>query len=150
VVKDNIKNISLYFGLGDRIKRGLLYLSKTDFSNTEDGRYEIDGLDIYAMVSRYKTKPREKGIWEAHLKYIDIQFIACGTERIGFSYQPDMKIIEPYNDKNDTQFLLGKGDFITAGKNTFVILFPDDAHMPGIEFDKSKEVIKVVVKVKIE
>ena len=151
MVLDKLENIDKYSGLGERISKALLFLKQNNFQEMKDGRYEIDGENIYASVMRYKTKPAENGKWESHKKYIDVQFVADGSERIGYSNLSGMTVNENYSEEKDVQFLIGEGDFITAEKGTFVILFPQDVHMPGISIDnRQSDVTKVVVKVKVD
>jgi YhcH/YjgK/YiaL family protein len=150
MIIDSLENINLYKGLGTRINNALEYLKSTDFEKLENGKYEIDGNDVYAAVSRYKSKPVEEGKWEAHKDYIDVQFIASGTELIGYSFLNKMKAKTEYNPEKDVQFFEGSGQLTKVEKNTFVILFPSDAHMPGIKVNEPEDVIKVVVKVKIQ
>ncbi len=152
MIVDKLDNFELYSGIGQRIYKALQFLRQKDFGDMKDGRCEIDGENIFASVMRYQTKPEGKGKWESHKKYIDVQFIAGGKERIGYSNISNMIVKENYSTEKDVQFLEGEGNFLTAGKNTFVILFPQDAHMPGIspENEQPAEVLKVVVKVKAE
>ncbi|MCL5029112.1 MAG: YhcH/YjgK/YiaL family protein [Bacteroidetes bacterium] len=152
MIVDKLENIELYSGLGERIYKALVFLKIHNFAEMKNGRYEIDGKNIYATISRYQTKPMESGKWESHRKYIDVQFVAVGKERIGYSNLSEMTVKQEYNEEKDVQFLEGTGDFITAEKSTFVILFPQDVHMPGIsaENNKKDDVIKVVVKVKVD
>ncbi|MDR3628512.1 MAG: YhcH/YjgK/YiaL family protein [Ignavibacteriaceae bacterium] len=150
MILDSIDNISLYKGLGDKVTKALNYLKETDFEKIENGKYELEGKDVIAAVSRYKTKPAEEGKWEAHKNHIDIQFIASGAEIIGYSFLKDMKPKTEYNPEKDVQFFEGEGQSAKALKNTFLILFPTDVHMPGIRINEAEEVIKVVVKVKMQ
>jgi YhcH/YjgK/YiaL family protein len=149
MIIDLIDNINLYTGLGTRITKALNYIKQTDFVTLENGRYDVEGDDVYATVSRYKTKPIDEGKWEAHKKYIDIQYISSGTELIGYSFLKNMAEVSGYNSENDYQLFEGNGLFIKIEKNTFMILFPSDAHMPGIAIKNPEDVIKVVVKVKV-
>lgn len=150
MIIDKLENTELYSGLGERIFKALLFLKTNTFPEMKDGRYEIDGSNIYATISRYQTKPVENGKWESHRKYIDVQFVAEGEEKIGYSYIERMKVIKKYDDEKDIQFLEGAGDFITVNKNAFVILYPSDVHMPGIQINEAVKILKVVVKVKID
>lgn len=86
----------------------------TDFSTIEVGRYEIDADNLFALVQKYDSIPKEQGKWECHRKYIDIQFIAEGTEQIGFRNIDKMKIITEYNPEKDVSFLSGEGDYVTV------------------------------------
>ncbi len=150
MITDNIKNISFYDGLESRISAALNFIKENDFTKMNDGRVEIEGDNIYATVSRYQSKPVEQGKWESHRKYADVQFVAKGKEKIGYSNIASMDIIREYAEEKDIQFLSGEGDFITAGEGTFVILFPQDVHMPGILVSEETQVLKVVVKVKLD
>jgi YhcH/YjgK/YiaL family protein len=150
MVIDSIVNAQLYFGLAERIKIGLKFLQDNSFENLAPGRYEIDGDSVYAMVSSYSSKPIENGKWEAHKNYIDIQYVANGIERIGYSNISSMKVMQEYDAKQDYLLLDGKGSFLTANAGTFQIFYPEDAHMPGIAAeDNPSQVLKVVVKVKV-
>jgi len=73
VIIDKLTNSYLYETLSPRIKRAFDYLHQADLRTVEDGKYEIDGNNVYAVVQRYSTKLKEQGKWEAHQRYIDIQ-----------------------------------------------------------------------------
>ncbi len=149
MISDNIKNYTLYKNLGEGINKALLFLSENDFNKMPDGRYNIEGDNVFALVNRYRTKRMEEAVWESHKKYIDVQFVAEGIEKIGYSILENMKVNKAYDENKDIQFINGEGKFVTLEKNSFAILYPSDVHMPGISVKESKEVIKVVVKVKI-
>jgi YhcH/YjgK/YiaL family protein len=100
-------------------------------------------------VQQYQTKPLAEGKWESHRKYIDVQYVEEGVERIGWTPVAGLTVTEPYDEAKDIAFYQGDGDFVTVPAGSFVILFPDDAHMPGIAVDKPSPVKKVVVKVRV-
>lgn len=148
MVIDNLSRASLYYGLGSGIETALRYIRNTDFSRLEAGRYELtDGC--FAMVQDYMTSPREQKRWEAHRSYIDVQFIASGIESIGYAATDDLHVVESYDSAKDIEWFEGTGSFVAACAKTFVLLFPHDAHMPGVEVDGPGEVRKIVVKVPV-
>ncbi|MDD3840289.1 MAG: YhcH/YjgK/YiaL family protein [Clostridia bacterium] len=147
MIIDRLENKNLYSGLGNNVAKALDFLKNSDFSNMSPGRYEIDGEDVFAMVSEYQTKPKQEGVWEAHRRYIDIQFVADGIEGIGYSHLSELEITQDYDSDGDCLLLAGEGDFFVAKKGTFAILYPEDGHMPGIEVEQPSKVKKVVVKV---
>ena len=51
--------------------------------NTPAGRYEI-GENIYANIEEYNTKSELDATLESHKRYIDIQFLLNGIERINY------------------------------------------------------------------
>lgn len=147
MILDNIKNASLYYNLSERIQLGLKYLQETDLSKLEPGKYEIDGTNVYAAVSSYETRTMDLVKWEAHKKYIDIQYIIEGTEKMGYSYITEMNSPTEYNEAKDVLFYQGNGDFVTVRSGNFAIFFPEDVHAPNMAVDTPSAVKKVVVKV---
>lgn len=150
MIIDNIQNAALYKGLNGRIQKALDYLAQTDFAALQPGRYEIEGDRVYALVQHYNTKLREKGLWEAHRRYIDVQFVANGIESMGYAPLGNMTVTQPYAADKDCVLFSGDGDFVTATTGTFVIFFPQDAHMPCIASGAPQPMVKVVVKVAVD
>ena len=150
MISDTIKNKKQYAGMSPRMKAAFDYLSGTDFSKIEAGKYELDGSNLFALVQAYDSIPKEQGKLECHRNYIDIQYIVEGVEQIGFQNVDVMRVTTEYNPGKDIAFLSGEGDFVTLPKNSYVIFFPQDAHMPKVAFNnKPVKVKKVVMKIKI-
>lgn len=151
MIKDNIKNANNYSDLPERIKVGLNYLINTDFSQVENGKYEISGKEVFAIIQEYTPKSEAEGKFEAHEKYIDIQYVIQGEEKVGVGELKDFEESTQYNEEKDIVFLTpkvkGETNFINLGENEFVILNPNDAHMPSIETNNPIHVKKAVVKV---
>ncbi len=151
MIADILKNRHIYAPISPRIKTALEYIAKTDFSEMEPGKYELDGKNLYALVQAYDSISREQGKWECHKNYIDIQYITNGVEQIGCNNINKMKIATEYNPEKDIAFLTGEGDFITFSKGSYGIFFPEDAHMPKIALNNiPSKVKKVVVKIKVD
>ncbi len=150
MIFDKIKNASQYYGININVKKALEYLAKTNFDNMEPGRYEIDGNTVYALVQQYETRNRDQGKWEAHKKYIDVQYVANGVERMGYANSQEMELSVGYNEEKDIMFFEGNGEFLIMKREEFIILFPNEVHMPGQEVKKSDFVKKVVVKVLVD
>ena len=149
--KDSIKNAKNSYGLSKNIEKGLKYLESTDFSILESGKYEIDGKKVYAIVQDYISKPIEEGRFEAHRKYIDIQYVVEGEEQMGVALVDEFNNSTVYDEEKDIVFLSPKSDckpeFLKVKAGEFVIFTPDDAHMPSIAINSTDFVKKVVVKV---
>ena len=146
MVIDQLENASQYYGLGIRIEMALRYLQETDVQNAAADRYDIDGDKVYAMVQEYNSKPKAKGFWESHRKYLDVQYVAAGAEHMG--YAPTVRLSPgEYQEENDFIELAGDGEFFHLREGFFCILAPQDAHMPGMAVDQPTPVKKVVIKV---
>lgn len=149
MIIDSISNCHNFFSLNTRFSTAFEYVLANDFSKFEPGRYDVDGNEIYVMVSDYTTKSISECKWEAHRKYIDIHLMAKGSEKFGFANIDLMKTTQDYTEEKDFLLLEGEGDFIKLEPESFIITFPQDAHMPGILIDHPCGVKKVVIKVKL-
>jgi YhcH/YjgK/YiaL family protein len=147
MIADTLTNAGLYRGLGARIARALDLLGREDFRSMEPGKRDVDGTSLFYMVQTYSTKPREKGSWESHRKYIDVQYVVDGIERIGWAPLAGLSVTKPYSAETDAALYSGDGDFLLVQPGTFLILWPDDGHMPGIAVAEPVPVRKVVMKV---
>lgn len=141
-----------YFKHKDRWDKAFAFLKANDLAKMELKRYDIDGDNLYAPISEYMSKNEEDAKYEAHQKYIDIQYVASGRELIGVAPMSQKKeITDPYNPEKDVMFLTVDGAKIyPATPDRFFIFFPDDVHRPGVKDGESSQVRKVVVKVKVD
>lgn len=149
MILDKIENINLYSKMSDLFKEACDYISKTDFSKLEVGKYEIDGANLFFSVQEYNPKSIDNYSIEAHKNYADIQIIIRGHEKMGYSPLETLQIQTPYNEQKDIAFYKGDVNWFKVEQNMFAIFFPSDAHAPGIAIRQDDTVKKVVVKVKI-
>lgn len=149
MILDKIENANLYKGIHSGINKAFLYIQSTNISNLNDGKHEIDGDDVFAIVMEYETKDINDDLLESHLKYIDVHYIAAGIENIGITTLVNQKAIKLYDDVDDYMLFKEPCDLITLNKGMFAIFFPDDIHLPGLISDNASKVKKIVVKVKI-
>ena len=148
MILDRLENSKLYIPLHKNFGRAFSFLCETDLSQLGAGRHEIDGDRLFASVDRYDTQKREEGFFEAHRRYIDVQYVQSGRERIGLQAVAGMQVQEGYNYQKDIGVYAGNGDFILLGEGCFMILYPHEAHKPGCRANYAAErVHKIVVKV---
>jgi YhcH/YjgK/YiaL family protein len=149
MIADLLTNAGLYTALGPGIARGLRFLAETDLAGLAQGRHELDGQRLYALVNDCTPKPPGEGRWEAHRRYLDLQYVVSGVEHMGVA-PIDRLSAGDYDADRDMLRLSGAGDYLTFGAGQFMILWPGDAHMPGIDAGVPGPVRKVVVKIAIE
>lgn len=148
MVFDLLTNAGLYTALGPRVARGLQFLEDADLKGLATGRHEIDGDRLFALVSDYEPKPHSAGRWETHRRYLDLQYVAAGVERFGIV--PAHRLAAgDYIPEKDITWLTGSGDHLTLAAGQFVIVWPGDAHMPGLDAGVPGTVRKIVVKIAI-
>lgn len=150
MIIDSISNRQIYRGIGSGIERALDYLANTDFAALEDGKHEIDGDELFALVSTYDTEPESVRSFEAHRKYLDVQYILSGREIIYWAPQAELTPAGEYSEEKDIVFLSGEARArlqLTPG--SFTLFYPEDAHKPNCAWNDPGAVRKTVVKVRI-
>jgi len=147
MIIDHIDNAPQYYGLGAGIEAGLRFLKPADLQGLALGKKDINGEKLFAIVSEYTTNAVSSVKWEAHRRYIDIQYLVSGAESMEYQCVSKLEIETPYNEANDALFLRGKGSRLLVSGGFFVIFFPQDAHRPGLSVNRPQAVRKVVVKV---
>jgi YhcH/YjgK/YiaL family protein len=150
MILDRLEHARLYRPLGVEIARALDYLQQTKLGDLADGRYPLDGDRLFAIVQRYKPKPAADALWEAHRKYIDVQYVVSGCEWMGYTYLRDeLPVRQPYDAEKDLIFFQASGVLLEVPAGSFVIFTPHDIHAPGLTSapaDATEPVCKVVVK----
>ena len=126
------------------------FMKQTNFETVAPGKYPIKGDDVYASITDGPTKEFEATKWEAHRKFIDIQFIYGGKEKIGIhSVSNETPVITPYNETKDVAFFdIKEGTFYVTDPGTFFIFFPQDGHRPTVKIDGVDTIKKLVIKVR--
>ena len=103
------------------------------------------GDEVFFNLQEYETKSVQK--LEAHKKYIDIQVVAVGEEYMGYTNIENTTVSEEYDEKRDVMFLNGSVDKVKADNKTFLIFYPEDAHMPALSINENKWVKKAIFKI---
>lgn len=149
MILDNLSQWHRYATLGSRFEKAFRYL-ETITPATPVGRYELEGKDLYAMVSSYATRSTDQFRFEAHRRYADVQFIVAGRECILWAPLVSLPTVtEAYNAEKDFLFFAPPASYtpLNMGVGQFAVFFPEDGHAPGIEWGGMGEVLKVVLKV---
>lgn len=148
MIYDSLKHLEAYQGIHPGVLRGLELIRNTDFSGMEDGRHEIDKDNLFIMLQSYETKPKNDTP-EAHKKYIDIQYLISGEEKIGVGPLEEMAEETEAHPERDIWFYHGPCSEILLSGDKFVVLWPGDAHAPCIAVDAPAPCRKCIVKVRV-
>jgi biofilm protein TabA len=150
LILDTLSHSASYRQLGARFAAGLKWLGKFSPA-TADGRYDIDGDDVFALVQSYDPVPPAEKQYESHRIYADLQYIAEGSEVIYYAPTAGLGVTKAYDEVKDyllysdpaaaTPLLLERG--------TFAIFCAQDGHKPGCLHRAASRMKKVVVKVRL-
>ena len=146
MIIDRLANLSPVYKLPARLARALDYLRATDLRAVALGRHDLDGDDLFALVQEYTTRVADECVWEAHRRYIDVQFVVTGVERMGVASLSQMRERQTYDAARDVAFFEPGSEFVTIRAGMFAIFGPEDVHSPCHAAGAPVLVRKVVVK----
>ena len=96
------------------------------------------------LVQTNTTKPA--GNSEAHRKFLDIQCIVKGSETMGWADVATLTPVAEFNENSDAGGYSGDLEFMKINAGTCYVVFPEDAHAPGVHLDAPTEYTKLVIK----
>lgn len=147
MIVDHIDNWRLYSEAHRFFTIGFECLRSTDWSKVADGRFEISGDDVFAIVDRRRGKGKQDAKLEVHRKYIDVQYLVSGGDVMGYRAMSDCRSPEPFDVDRDVAFFGDRPEsWFDVKPNCFAIFYPTDAHAP---MGTTEEFHKVVVKVRV-
>ena len=148
MILDKIQNAHRYYTLHPLFEQAFDFLKQPDLGNLPTGQQDINGKDLFAIISDGSGIPEEAAKLEVHRTYIDIQYIISGTDRMAWK---DLALCaapnDPYNAGRDAAFFPDKTrSWFDVPAGSFAIFYPDDAHAAMVTLEN---VHKVVLKIKV-
>ena len=148
MILDTISRGGEYASLHPLFGKAMAFLAEVDLGDLAEGRHEIEGDRIYALVMTVVGKGREAARLEVHRRYIDIQVTIRGEEVIGWQALSGCAGADGFDADADVGFYEDvPASWVTVPAGAFAVFFPDDAHAP---LAGDGEVVKVVVKVAVD
>lgn len=150
MIIDFLKNSQQYESLHPLFRKAFEFMQDFAKNDTPDGKYEIIGDELFALVQSYNTFPVSQCRHEAHNQYIDIQFVVKGKEIIKVAPVEGLTPTAPYSMDNDIVFFNEKDGYdIQMTEGMYIILYPWEAHMPRCIFEQETNTKKIVMKIKV-
>jgi YhcH/YjgK/YiaL family protein len=150
----DLEHVNQEIAMTPGMQKALAYLQNGGWRGLPDGKVQIDGDTVYAMIQTYETiATPESPRLEAHRQYIDVQFVADGEEVIGWALTNRLTETEPYDAAKDVWFGTVALDNLTPVRlaaEQLAIFYPTDAHLPKRMARKVGPVKKIVVKVAVD
>jgi len=149
MILDVLDNADRYLTLNKGFREGFAFLMRSDLKTLASGHHKIFSDRVFAIVEDGLGRDKRDAELEAHEKYIDIQLVVAGVDSIGWKLTSTCKqVSRAYDSKKDIQFFKDEPDiWLPVHPGHFVILFPEDAHMPMIS---SGHLRKVIVKIAMD
>lgn len=134
-----------------RVECAIEYLKKIKISREDVGKkVEVNKYFFYSIQS-YDTKPSEQCKLESHRKYIDIQIMISGEERMDLVDISRLSIKEEYDESNDVMLwnVPNRMSRTTLLGGDCIVIYPETAHRGGQDLNGTKHVLKIVGKIHI-
>lgn len=152
MIYDSVKNIVQYSALNADFENVVCAALSYAGERFSTGCVAVDGDRVYLNLASYQTHEASSAVAEVHKAYIDVMVMLDGMETVYVQHTEQLKeITQPYN--SDTDALLGKlseqATAVILCPGDFLILFPQDAHMPGCHAHEPSSVKKVIGKIRI-
>jgi YhcH/YjgK/YiaL family protein len=128
--------------------KAFAYLKEHDLKSLPNGRFPIDGENVFVFVSENPTKDMDSTQWESHKNYVDLHYVVSGEEMIGDYPITKLMVTQPYDTSKDIAHYSGDGKIYSAKPGTFFIFFPADGHRPSITPGGNKPDKKIVIKIR--
>ncbi len=150
MIYDSMDKLTQYKGLSRNLDAAIDYLGTHDVSTLPEGKHPVDGDRVIVQVMSYETKDLSAAKFEAHRRYMDIQFVLEGKEGCYMTPLAGLEPSGPFDGEKDLGFFHGEGGaFFPLTPGVFALFFPHDAHKPSCDLDGKRRNRKVVVKVAV-
>lgn len=149
MILDRLQNAPRYAGLHGRFAAGFEYLRRQEFAEMANGRYSIDGDELFVIVERVEGRGRDGARVEYHRQYIDVQYVIGGSEEIGWMPTGDcQRVSQAYDLQRDVGFYDDvPATWLSLPAGSFAVFFPEDGHAPLAGWG---QVHKAILKVAVE
>lgn len=147
MILDRLDNIERYATAHPGFPAAFRWLGTVDVRSLPTGRTEIAGDRLYASVMREPGHGQAGARFETHRRYIDIQYLAAGSDLMGWTHATPSLASLGYDAARDLEFYADPvGLWIPVPAGHFVVFFPEDAHAP---MAGTGPMVKVVIKVAV-
>ena len=137
-----------YLGIHPRLDRALGLLTTDYLDAVPTERREIEGAALYVTRFDVQTTADETRLFEYHRSYLDIFAVVAGRERVDIAAPGALAVSEHSGDYWGGAGTAEQAVLLTPGH--FLVLFPGDAHRPGMAVTEPENVSRVVFKILYE
>ena len=140
----NYQQLKAYF---DVPQAALDFLASAN-KDTECGKYVFSD-DCFINVITVETTADATKMMEAHVQFVDVQFMLDGEEKIYYTDKSALELGQEYDEKKDRSFYKWtKADEVSYKTGEGVVLYQNEAHLPGCAVDKPQTIKKAVIKIR--
>ena len=149
MIVDSLAHYDASFHCHPRFENAFAFLTRDDLAALPEGKYPVDGDDLFVLIVKAKGKGSANAQLEVHRDYIDIQYVIGGKDTFGFAHLSQCTApVAPFDTEKDIQFFTDHPvSYIEVVPGSFLIAFPQDAHAPMANDEPF--IHKAIVKVRV-
>lgn len=145
MILDILAAAERYTGVHPGFRKAFDFLNQADVEDMADGRVDVDGERMYAIVMSAEGLGRDAARLETHRRYIDIQYVVKGSDVMGWRSAAEPLQGTGYDAAKDIEFhRAAPACWFEVPAGHFAVFLPEDAHAP---LAGTGAIRKVVVKV---
>ncbi|EOW1329122.1 YhcH/YjgK/YiaL family protein [Klebsiella aerogenes] len=135
--------------LPDALRQAIEHVKAHVNEATPLGKHDIDGNNLFYLISEDSTEPQAERRAEYHARYLDIQIVLRGQEGMTFSTLPAGEPQTDWLADKDIAFLAegAHEKTVILNEGDFVVFYPGEVHKPLCAVGAPAKVRKAVVKV---
>ena len=136
--------------LPDALRQAIEHVKAHVSEETPPGKYDIDGNNVFYMISEDTTEPLAARRAEYHARYLDIQIVLRGQEAMTFSTRPAAGAadIDGLAERDIAFLSAGEQEkTVILNEGDFVVFYPGEVHKPLCAVGEPAKVRKAVVKI---
>ena len=135
--------------LPDALRQAIEHVKAHVNEATPLGKHDIDGNNLFYLISEDSTEPQAERRAEYHARYLDIQIVLRGQEGMTFSTLPAGEPQTDWLADKDIAFLAegAQEKTVILNEGDFVMFYPGEVHKPLCAVGAPAKVRKAVVKV---
>ena len=134
------------------LRQAIEHIKQHVTPETPLGKHDIDGNNLFVLVSEDETQPLAERRAEYHARYLDIQIVMRGVEGMTFSCLPAGEPDTDWLADKDIAFLPegGQEKTVVLQEGDFVVFYPGEVHKPLCAVGQPAKVRKAVVKLLVK
>ena len=136
-----------YRGIHPRLDRVLELLTPDYLASVGTERRELEGEALFVTRFDVSTVTDEARLFEYHRRYLDVFTLAEGCERVDIARPEALTLRE---QRGDYWGCAGEAEqSVILRPGSFLVLFPGDAHRPGMAPAQPEAVSRIVFKIRL-
>ena len=142
-----LSDASAYRGIHPRLDRVLELLQEDYLAQVPAQTRQLEGEALFVTRFDVESSSDEGRLFERHRRYLDVFALVRGRERVDLAPSETMELREQRGDYWGG--VCETEQSLTLRPGSFLILFPGDAHRPGMAVEGPEPLSRVVFKVQL-